>query len=557
MSTIKFFSLGGLGEDGKNMYCLDIDNKLFILDAGLKYPTQELYGVDSVLPDFSYLLEQQKKIQGIFLSHGHEDHIGAVPSLLKRMNVPIYASFFTMALLKDNLQEHNMNPDDFKLNIVKKEDTLTFGNVTMTFYQTTHSIPESLGIVLDTKDGAIVYSPDYTFDQNVSKAYKTSFERLAKIAGKKVLALLTESIGSEHYGHNHTTRNLDHALNQAFFKAESRVVVSAFSTDIFRIQKVIDTALKYDRTIAIIGRKAQRMVDIAVNLGYLKIPEDKLVTLKFIDEKNKNLLENSLVLVTGDRHEPFHMLQRMVRKLDRLIHLNETDTVILMTPPVPGTEKIAARTLDVLSRNDINLVKIDKTMLPPSHASSEDVKLLTNILNPQHIIPVIGEHRHLYAMRKIAYGMGFDEKHVHMLENGQVLEFVNGQASDHIYSINSGDVLVDGILEGDLSEVVLKDREMLSQDGVMLIIANVDPRNKLTLGETEVVSRGFVYMKENEALIQQVIDIYEKIAAKMFKEKFVDWRTFKEKVREEVSRFLYKETKRRPIVIPVLIDTQK
>jgi ribonuclease J len=557
MSKIKFFALGGLGEDGKNMYCLDIDNQLFILDAGLKYPTQELYGVDAILPDFSYLKDHQDQIIGLFLSHGHEDHIGAVPNLLKQLNIPIYASFFTMELVKDTMVESHLDPNDFKLNIVTKESILPFGNVEVSFYQTTHSIPESFGIVLTTKDGVIVYSPDYTFDQNVNKAYKTSFERLATIAGKKVLALLTESLGSEHGGHSHTSKNLDYTLNQAFFKAEKRIIVSAFSTDIFRIQKVIDIALKYHRKIAIIGRKAQRMIDIALNHDYLKIPEEALINLKFIDDKNQNALEDALVLVAGDRHEPFHMLQRMVRKIDRLIHMNETDTVILMTPPVPGTERIAARTLDILYRNDIHVIKVDKSMLPPAHASSEDVKLLMNILNPKYIIPVIGEHRHLYALKKIAESLEYESSTVKILDNGMVLEINDGVMNHNTYSINSGDVLVDGILEGDLSDAVLKDREILSQDGVFFIILNVDPRQKRLLGEAEIVSRGFVYMKENEALIQDVHDIAMKVSEDMFKNNYIDWRVYKDRLRDDISRNLFKETSRRPIVIPVLIDTQK
>ncbi len=557
MSKIKFFALGGLGEDGKNMYCLDIDNQLFVLDAGLKYPTRDLFGVDAVLPDATYLRDNKDRIKGLFLSHGHEDHIGAVPALLKQMKLPVYASRFTLALLEDALKEHSIDINTHTLKTVSKKDRLTFGNVTISFYQTTHSIPESLGIVVETLDGVIVYSPDYTFDQNVSAAYKTSFERLASIAGKKVLALLTESLGAERQGHSHTGSNLDLGLNQAFFKAEKRIVVSAFSTDIFRIQRVIDTALKFDRKIAIIGRRAQRMVDIAINLDYLKIPKDKLINLKFIDDNNKNTLEDAVVLVTGDRHEPFYMLQRMVRKIDRLIHLQEDDTVIMMTPPVPGTEKIAARTLDVLYRNNIQPLKIDKNALPPAHASSEDIKLLINILSPKHIIPVIGEHRHLFALKKIAFSIGYDAHHVHMLENGQVLEFVNGEAKAQTYSIRSKDVLIDGILEGDLSEVVLHDREIMSQDGLMLIIANVDAKGKVLLGDTEIISRGFVYMKESEALMDEVRERVEAIAENIFKNKYVDWRQFKEKIREDIGRFLYKETSRKPIVMPVLIDTQK
>ena len=557
MANIKIFALGGLGEDGKNMYCVEVNQKIFVFDAGLKYPTQDLYGVDAVLPDFTYLKQNTKRIEGLFLSHGHEDHIGAAGALLKTMNIPVYGSHFTMALLKDNLSEQNIPLEPLKLHTITKEDVLEFGPNQVSFYQTTHSIPESFGIVLSTQDGAIVYSPDYTFDQNVDRAYKTSFERLARIAGKKVIALLTESLGVEHSINSHSSKDLDYALNQAFFKAEKRVIVTTFSSDIFRIQKVIDIALKYQRNIAIIGRKAQRIVDIALNLGYLKIPEEKLTTLKFIDDKNENLLENSLVLVTGDRHEPFHMLQRMVRKVDRLIHINETDTVILMTPPLPGTEKIASRTLDTLYRNNINPVKIDRKILPPSHASSEDVKLLINILNPDYIIPVVGEHRHLFALKKIALAVGYDEEHVVMLDNGQVAEFSNGSLKSKATTINSGDVLVDGILEGDLSEVVLKDRENLSQDGLLMIIANIDAKQKRILGEIEIVSRGFVYVKESEDLMSEITSRIVNTIDSSFKQKYLDYRNLRDKIRDDISRFLYQKTNRRPIVIPVLIDTVK
>ena len=557
MAKIKIYALGGLGEDGKNMYCIEVNQDLFIFDAGLKYPTQELYGVDAVLPDFTYLKQNAHRIQGLFLSHGHEDHIGAVGALLKHIVIPVYGSNFTMALLKDGLLEQSMVLEDFQLHTVTKNDVLKFGPNEISFYQTTHSIPESFGIVLTTEDGAIVYSPDYTFDQNVDRAYKTSFERLARIAGKNVLALMTESVGVEHTTESRSSKNLDFALNQAFYKAEKRIIVSAFSTDIFRIQKIIDIALKYERSMAIIGRKAQRMVDIAINLGYLKIPEDKLINLKFIDEKNQNHLEDSLVLVTGDRHEPFHMLQRMVRKVDRLIHLKESDTVILMTPPIPGTEKIAARTLDILYRNNISPVKIDKKKLPSSHASSEDVKLLMNILSPKYIVPVVGEHRHLYALKNIALNVGYDAKHVIMLDNGVVAEFDKGEHLQSNYSIKSGDILIDGILESDVSDVVLKDREILSQDGLLMIIANINTKSKHIHGNIEVVSRGFVYVKESEELFQNIIDRTTHIIEEAMHARYVDWKQLREKVRDELSRYLYQETNRRPIVIPVLIDTVK
>lgn len=556
MSKIKIYALGGLGENGKNMYVCDIDNKLFILDAGLKYPSVELFGVDSIIPDITHLEKNKNRIVGLFLSHGHEDHIGAVPRMLKSLNIPIYGSNFTLAILKDSLQDQNIDISKHRFYTVHPNKTLSFDNVKVDFYRVTHSIPESLGIAITTNDGVIVYAPDYNFDQNVDNNYRTDFTKLAQIAGKKVIALLTESLGAERQGYTHSSTALDHQLTQAFENAESRVIVSAFSTDLLRIQKIIDIALSFDRKIAIIGRKTQRTIDIAVNMGYLKIPEEKLQSLRFIDDKNKNELKDALVLVAGDRHEPFYMIQRMVKKLDRLIHINTDDTIILMTPPVPGTEKIAARTLDILYRNDCEVVKINKNDLPPAHASSEDIKLLTNILNPKFIVPVIGEYRHQYALRELAIQLGYTKNNIVMLDNGQILEINNGKIINTKQNINAGEVLIDGILVEDVSDVVLRERELLSQDGVLLIIANIDARNRKVLNEPEIVSRGFVYMKENEDLINEVRELFMNASKKIFESKYIDWRIYKDMIKDDISKHLYKTTKRRPIIIPVLVDTQ-
>ncbi len=555
MARIKIFALGGLGENGKNMYCVDVNGDLFILDAGLKYPSLELYGVDSIIPDFTFLEQNKKRIKGLFLSHGHEDHIGAVPKLLKSINIPVYASHFTLAILKDSLVDQGLEVKDYKLTTVSAKKSINFGEVTIDFYNMTHSIPESLGIAISTKDGSIIYAPDYTFDQNVNKCYKTDFDKLSKIASKEVLCLLTESLGCERSGYTHST-DLDYALNQAFYSAEGRIIATAFSTDLVRIQKIIDTAIKYEREIVIIGRKTQRTVDIAVNLGYLKIPEESLINLRFIDDKNKNELKNAVVLVTGDRHEPFYMLQRMVKKQDRLIHTSSEDTIILMTPPVPGTEKIASRTLDILYRNDLNVNMINKKILPPSHASSEDVKLLANFLNPRYIFPVIGEYRHQYALKKLCLELGYKKSQIVSLDNGQVAEINNRNLVNTKEKVKAGEILVDGILDADVSNVVLRDRESLSQDGVLLVIANVDARKKEVVSEPEVVSRGFVYMKDNEELINGVAEVFNRVSKEELNTKYINWRTYKNSVRDQISKYLYRETKRRPIIIPVLIDTQ-
>ncbi|QMS85814.1 ribonuclease J [Candidatus Xianfuyuplasma coldseepsis] len=556
MARIKLFALGGLGENGKNMYCVDIDGHLFVLDAGLKYPSNDLYGVDSIIPDTQFLEDNKDRIVGLFLSHGHEDHIGAVPKLLKTLPLPIYASYFTLAVLKDSLEDQGLDTSAYTFHEVTAKKTLQFGPVQVDFFGVTHSIPESMGIAIHTKDGSIVYAPDYMFDQNVQSCYKTDFAKLSKIAGREILALLTESLGSERSGYTHGSANLDYVLNQAFNQAEGRIITTAFSTDLVRIQKVIDIALKHNRDIAIIGRKTQRTVDIAVNLGYLKIPEEKLLNLRFIDDQNKNELHNAVVLVTGDRHEPFYMVQRMVKKLDKLIHINEADTMLLMTPPVPGTERIAARTMDILYRNECNVIKVSKHILPPNHASSEDVKLLINILNPRYIVPVIGEYRHQYALKDIVLSLGYHNHDILMLDNGQVAEINNRKVVNITGKVHNGDILVDGILDSDVSDVVLRDREMLAQDGVVLIIANIDPKQKKVVSTPEVVSRGFVFMKENEELIQGITDKFYLVSANELNGKYVNWRTFKNALREQLGRYLYKETRRKPIIIPVLIDTQ-
>jgi ribonuclease J len=557
MARIKLFALGGLGEDGKNLYVVDVDKTLFILDAGLKYPSNDLYGVDSIVPDLTYLEQRKQDIAGLFLSHGHEDHIGAAPKLLKTLNVPVYASRFTIALLKDAIAEQDLNPDDYTYHTVSGAKTMTFGDVQVDFFATTHSIPESLGIAVQTKDGAIVYAPDYSFDQNVPDAYKTDFQQLAKIASKPVLAVLTESLGCDRSGHSTSSDALDYTLNQGIQEAEGRIIVSTFSTDLSRIQKVVDIALKHNRNIAIIGRKTQRIVDIAIKMGYLKIPQEKLLKLRFIDDNNKNELQDTLVLVTGDRHEPFYMLQRMVKKVDKLIHINQSDTILLMTPPVPGTERMAARTLDILYRNDCRVITVNKKILPPAHAGSEDVKLLLNILRPRFVVPVIGEYRHLVALQNIALGMGYDKKNILMLDNGQVAELNNKSVVNLSQRLPQGDLLVDGTIDSDLSDIVLRDREMLAQDGVLLIIANIDAKQKKVLNEPEIVSRGFVYMKENEELIRELSEQFQQVAAKEMQGKYINWRTFKQNVKKQISNYVYKQTRRSPIIIPVLIDTSK
>lgn len=557
MSNIRFFALGGLGEDGKNMYVFDVDGRLFVFDAGLKYPTQDLLGVDAILPNYQYLIDHQSQIEGFFLSHGHEDHIGALPKILRDIKAPIYGSFFTLELLKDTLKQHQFDEKTFDHHTVSKDSVLSFKTAKVRFYQTTHSIPGSLGIALDTNDGMFVYSPDYSFDQNVDPIYQTSFDKIHELTKKKVVALFSESLGAHlrHLEANDTA--LDIEIAQAFVNRKKRIIVSAFSTDIYRIQRVINIAIKYQRKIAIIGRKAQRMIDIAINTGLLKIPKEQFESLKFIEgNKVPEKVENLMVLVAGDRHEPFHMVQRMVLKQDRLIHLDSEDTVLMMTPPVPGTEKIASRTLDILYRHNINIHKIDKAMLPPAHASSSDVKLLSNILKPKYFVPVIGEHRHFFHMRQIGQQLGYDDDHIITLENGHVLRFLDGVLTNETDTVTTGEILVDGSLEESIHDVVLKDREILSQDGVIIVTAAIHIRSKKVIGLPEISSRGFIYVKENETLLTELQEMYKKSIENGLQAKQFEFRTLRDNARDVMSKFIFDKTLRRPIIIPAIVTIE-
>ncbi len=555
MSKIRVGGLGGFGENGKNLYLCEVDNRIFILDCGIKYPTSEFHGVDTIISDFQYLLDNKEKIQGVFLSHGHEDHIGGLVYLLKDINIPIYGSSFTIAILEDQLKEADMNPLDYELNVVNEDDTIKFGTNHVSFFATTHSIPQSLGIAIHTKYGIIVYTGDYCFDQNVDSNYKTSLGKISDLGKKGVLCLMNESIGATNSTGN-LYFELKHKLNGIFNDAKGRIIVTLFSTDLRSIQQIIDMSIKYDKRIAIIGRKAQRIVDVAVTLGYLRIPEERLVNLRYIDDKNKNNDSDLVILVTGVRHEPFFMLQRMCKKIDRLIHINPIDNIIMMTSPVPGTEKMAARTLDILCRTKAKTHTINQKYLQASHASREEIKMMINLLKPKYIVPLKGDYRLQYAQIEIATELGYDPKQVVILDNGSLLVFDKGKKVDAIDSIPCAEVLIDGSVAGDVNDIVLRDRELLSNDGVMIIIANVNPRTKKVLSGPEIISKGFLYTKEENDIISNVKTIFNSVSEKHLSGKYINWVDYKKDVKDEINRYLYKEIKRCPVMIPIIISTE-
>lgn len=555
MAKINIFSLGGLQEDGKNLYVVEINNKLFVLDAGLKYPNAELYGVDIIVNDISYLIENKSRVVGIFLTHAHDDHIGGVYHILKEMKVPVFASKFTMAVLQDRLKDEELVMEEKQFVTVTNRTVIPVGNVEVRFFEVAHNVPDSLGIAIKTEDGYIIYTGNYNFDQNSKINYAHMYRQLAIFARDGVLALLTDSLGSSNEQSRGTILEFKLRITNLISNSKNRLVFSLFSSDILRIQQIINIALEHNKKIAIIGRKTQRIVNKAMELGYLSIPEENLANLRYIDDKNKNDDKDLVVLVTGERHEPYFMLQRMAKHIDRLINLEPTDTIVILTNPYLGTEKMAARTMDYVYKITTDVKEFSSNLLPNPSANREEIKQMINILLPKYVIPVIGEYRHQYALRVVADCIGYTDDKVIILDNGDIATFENGKYVGVTGDVPVGEVMIDGKAFKDVGDVVMRDRELLASDGVLMICANINPKTKALVAGPEIVSKGFLYLSENEELSKEILEVFKKVSIKYLVNKFVNWSEYKNTLKTELSHLIFKKTKHNPIIIPVLIST--
>ncbi len=556
MGQVKFFALGGLGENGKNMFICEVDERIFILDAGLKYPSVDLYGVDAIIPDISYLVRNKERVQGLFISHGHEDHVGAIVELLKVFNIGVFATHFTMSIIEDAITEASLKLTDYRLYRINEGKVMKFGPTTVEFYNVSHSIPEAINIAICTKDGVIVYAPDFCFDTDIDARYRISFKRINDIAKYGVLALCAESLGTSNLNRVPNHLALDNTLDEAFQKRQ-RVIVSLFSSDLDKLQRVINRCVEHNRRFAIIGRKAQKIVNIAMNSNYLKFPEENLVNLRYMDETTKNNEEDLVVIITGLRHEPFFMLQRMCREQDRLISINEQDNIIMVTPPVPGTERMAAKTMDILLKSGATVTDIKKGQLKSSHADPETLKMLYTMLNPKYFIPIIGEYRHQYQHKNILIDAGYPENRIVMLDNGEVAEFVDGVYVGIKEKVSVGDVLVDGSVIGDINEVVLKDRELFAEDGVVIIALAIDEIKKEIISGPEIICKGFAILDSLEELIELIKDeVSEKVIGYMYKRN-LDWMEAKNRLRDDILKTIIRNTQKNPMVLIKIIDVNR
>lgn len=554
MASVKFFALGGLGENGKNLYVVKVDEKIFVLDAGLKYPSVDLYGVDGVIPDITYLEENKSNIQGVFISHGHEENCGGVVELLKHLNVPVFGSHFTISIVEWLLANHNLPKENYRLYRINDEKELTFGDVVVKFFFTTHAIPQSLGICINTIDGAIVYAPDFTFTSSIDNRYETNFSKLTEIAKNKILLLAPESLGV-----NNVTRvNNDFAFYSSVIdvlKTSKRVIFAMFSYDLNRIQKVIDLCVKQNRKVAIIGRNTQMCVNVAMNIGYLKIPQENFMNLRYMDEFNNNNIDDLAVIITGNRHEPYFMLQRMMTNQDRLIKITRNDSIVIISPPVLGTERIATRAKDQLSKIGCRVVDIPRNLLKSSHADSEDLGMMYQLLKPEYICPVIGEYRHQYVQKEIAMMSGYDESKIIMIDNGEVVEFADGVLQETKEKVHIGDVLIDGSIVGDINDLVLKDREQFSSDGACIIVTDIDSKAHRIVSGPMFISKGFSSREFENEISENVKKVVEEaIIKELSTHDILDWDILKNKVKEATEYEIKAISRKNPVIIPVIID---
>jgi len=549
MSNIKIFALGGLGENGKNMYCVEVDNDLFVFDAGLKYPYEELLGIDRIIPNFEYLVSNKDRLRGIFVTHGHLDNLGALPEIINKIpTIKIYAGKLTIEILKENLRNHNI--DDCQLIEIAAHKVIKFGKKTSIFpVQMTHSIPDSLGFTINTEDGAIFYSGDYMFDHTSKDYYKTDIGKLAYIGKQGVLCLLSESIGAMRVGHTSPTHRIASKLSEVFDRAENRIIITTFTTNFYRIQEILDEAVLNNRRVIPFGKKLEVIFNKAIELGYLKFPEELVGTFHDIGKND----DDCVVIVSGQRDRPFSGIYKILKGNDRFLKIKHTDSIIIASPAISGTEKISAKINDLIHKSgaqDITIIK--RREYQSLHAAQEDILMLHSLMNPKYYLPVKGEFRHQVANANVVEKTGFNKENILLLDNGEVLQFKDGELQDARLKVKTGDILIDGLNVGDLGNAVLKDRELLKKDGIVVINCTLDKRSKVILAGPEIVTRGFVYVKESKKLIDDIKTISRKIIEKNIVGNRIDFNAIKFEMRDVLTQEMYKQTNRRPIVITMI-----
>ncbi len=549
LDRIYVIPLGGLGEIGKNMMLVRYQDNIVVIDAGLMFPEEELLGIDIVIPDMTYLFENRDKVKAVLVTHGHEDHVGALPYLLREIDVPIYGTKLTIGIIEAKLREHGMT--GARLHIVKPRDKISIGPLEAEFIRVSHSIPDTLAIAIHSPVGTILHTGDFKLDQTPVDGEVVDFRKFAELGEKGVLLMLSDSTNAERPGYTMSERVVGNVFDDLFGRCEGRIIITTFASNVHRIQQAINTACRYNRKVAIVGRSMINNVSIARDLGYIAIPEDTLIDVESIGRYPDNQL---VIVTTGSQGEPMSALTRMATAEHRWVSIQPGDTVIISATPIPGNEKLVARTIDMLYRQGAEVIYGPASGVHVSgHASQEELKILINLVRPRYFVPIHGEYRHLKKHARLAENLGIPKSRIFVVENGQVIE-VGKKKANVIGKVTSGRVLVDGLGVGDVGNIVLRDRKQLSSDGIIIVVVTINKETGTVIAGPDIVSRGFVYVRESEQLIEEAKEKVREALLVCEKKGATEWASIKSHVREALSKYLYEKTKRRPMILPIIME---
>lgn len=548
-SPIKIIPLGGLLEIGKNITVFEYENEIIIVDCGLAFPEDDMLGVDLVIPDISYLERNKEKIKGMVITHGHEDHIGAIPYFLKQINVPIYATKLTAGLIRNKLEEHKLLKST-KLKVVNQGDKVNLGKMKVEFIRSCHSIPDSVALAIHTPAGIIVHTGDFKIDYTPIDNEKTDFGRLAELGNKGVLALLSDSTNSERKGYTMSESTVGEVFDKLFLNCTKRIVVATFASNIHRIQQIVNSAVKYGRKVSVCGRSMINVITTAMELGYIQVPENTFIDIDMI----KNYTDDQLViLTTGSQGEAMSALTRMASGEHKKVEITPNDLIIISANPIPGNEKYVSKVIDDLMQIGAEVVYSSLADIHVSgHACQEEQKLMLSLVRPKYFLPVHGEYRQLMAHARTAVSVGIPPENIFIMNNGRVME-ISENSAKLVGTVQSGRVLVDGLGVGDVGNVVLRDRQHLSQDGLIIIVLTMDS-NGIVVAGPEIISRGFVYVKESENLMDEVKSVVQRELYKCEEKGIKDWSGIKANLKDGLRDYIFVKTKRNPMILPIITE---
>jgi len=544
---IRIIPLGGLNEIGKNLTAIEYKNDIVVIDCGLKFPDEEMFGIDIVIPDVSYLAKNIERVRGIFLTHGHEDHIGALPYVLKQINVPVYGTKLTLGIVETKLKEHGLL-STVELIRVNPRDVIKLENVSVEFIKTNHSIADSVAIAIHTPLGIVLHTGDFKIDYTPIDGVVADLPRFAELGRKGVIAMLADSTNVERPGFTDSESTVGETFESIFSKAKGRILVATFASNIHRLQQIMTIADRYGRKVAISGRSMENIVTVAVELGYITADTSNLISIDNINKYNDNQI---VIITTGSQGEPMSALSRMAASEHKKVTIVPGDLVIISANPIPGNEKLVSRVIDQLFRKGAEVIY--ENVHVSGHACQEELKLMHTLVRPKFFLPVHGEYRHLKQHAELAIRLGMSEANTLLADNGEVIEITRDSIKKN-GTVASGQVFVDGLGVGDVGNIVLRDRKHLSQDGILTVVVTIEKESGSVIAGPDIISRGFVYVRESEDLMEEA-RLLVKDALRECEEKHItEWATIKSNIKEVLRLFLYEKTKRKPMILPIIME---